>query len=99
MRLLRHQKSFFLLLSLFLITGCATEGAFEDTMAEMVGHPILHYEKLAGAPARKEQAVNGNEVYVYKLKNYKDCTVFYEVDNQGIVVSWWHKGTCLAHWF
>jgi len=67
-------------------------------MGEMVGHPISHYEELAGAPTRKEQAVSGNEVYVYKLKHYKDCTVFYEVDNQGIVVNWWHKGACLAHW-
>lgn len=98
MQLFRHQKLFFLLLCLFLLTGCATEGAFEDTMGA-IGDPIADIVRVAGQPTRKEQAVNGNEVYVYKLKNYKDCTVFYEVNNQEIVVNWWHKGTCLAHWF
>jgi len=78
------------------LTGCVTEGEFERGMREMVGHPISHYENVAGQPTRKELAPSGNDVYVYKLKNYKDCTVFYEVNTQGIVVNWWHRGVCLA---
>jgi hypothetical protein len=67
-------------------------------MGVYVGNPISHVEKLAGAPTSKEQTASGNEVYVYELKYYKECTVFYEVNSQGIVVSWWHNGVCYTPW-
>lgn len=88
------------LFGLMSVTGCVTEGAFEYSMRTMVGHPIARYEKIAGSPSRIEHAPNGNAVYVYKLKNYEACTVYWEVDKQGVVINWWHRGKdCTAPWF
>jgi len=97
MQLFKRQKTFLLLLCLSLLTGCRT---FDDFYNDAVGQPISHLENMADAPTpTKEQVANGNTVYAFRLKYQKDCTVFFEVDNQGIIVSWWHKGVCLAHVF
>ena len=88
------------IISFLLFAGCVTEGAFEYSMRTLVGHPIERYEKIAGPPDRIERAPNGNRVYVYKLKNYRTCTVYWEVDSNKTVVNWWHEGKdCAAPWF
>lgn len=94
-QLLAHQELFFMLSWIFLIAGCASKSSFKNDMGVFIGQPIAHVELLVGAPERKQRMENGNYASHYKLHDYKDCTVFYEVDdNTGFVHKWWHQGVC-----
>ena len=79
---------------LYLLAGCASKRSFEKVMSVFVGKPISYVEGLAGFPNRKDTLENGHHVYLYNLPEYKDCTVFYEVNNLGFVHKWWHEGVC-----
>lgn len=82
------------------LSGCVTTGCFESFFNDLLGYPIQHYEQIAGNPTRIDATPDGNKVYVYQLKGYRYCTVFFEVDSNGIITKWWHEGSaCKAPCF
>lgn len=88
-----------LILCLFLLS-CEglflSERAFRDTYDGMIGEPIARWEELAGPADRILEAPNGNRIYIYhlyeKVAPKLDCTMFWEVDERGIIVGYRYKG-------
>jgi hypothetical protein len=102
MQLSGYIKLIILLLCLFSLSGCVT---FDDYYAHIAGTRIYDITKAKsdggfGNPDRIEYAANGNEVWVFKLRDIpfggnKDCTLYFEANDQEIIVNYWHKGVCV----
>ncbi|AEF99452.1 hypothetical protein [Methylomonas methanica] len=77
-------------LTVFILVGCGAS-ELKQSLAEVRGQNI---EVIRTYPTSKLQAINGNTVYSYaqNSKQGTPCEIFFEVNEQNVIVETSYKG-------
>jgi hypothetical protein len=62
-------------------------------LGSWVGAPIKEFIKVYGEPIKIISGSNDGKIYIHKLRGREDCTVFWDVNQNNIIVSWRYEGS------
>lgn len=85
------------LVSLLIVacSSCATTKQFEATYGSWVGAPLKAFEAAYG-PLQPVGTDGENVIYKYKMKRMRDCTIYWTVSKDGVIIKWRHEGADCA---
>ena len=71
--------------------GCATKSHFETIYGSWVGQPYKSFEAAYGLPHSVGKE-GKNVIYKYQIEGMKDCTIYWTVNDEGMIIKWRHEG-------
>jgi len=91
----RISRSCLVVVTLFILAGCAYFVSWEESVSGGVGRPIVDIQKTWGAPDEIRDLGNGDKEYKYWLKKLdKSCIHYWIVGSDEIIKGYSYEGRC-----